>query len=206
MASGNKRAVDNQASESLNFPSQKAGLPPGSLVHVGNIHIEQPTITVISYCKDAVQETEVSSIEEILQYKSEGKVCWVIVESLADVAVIEKIGELFDIHQLVLEDILNTHQRPKFEEYDDYLYIVLKGLTAESGQFTVAYEQISLLVMKHFVFAFKEKKDDLFAPVFHRIRTSKGRFRSLGTDFLTYSILDAIIDQNHFLVHEDVLE
>jgi magnesium transporter len=122
------------------------------------------------------------------------------VEGLSNVKVVESIGKMFSIHQLVLEDILNTHQRPKFEEYEDYLYIVLKGMIAESGEFRVSYEQISLLVLENVVFAFKEKRDELFEPVMQRIRTSKGRFRSMGSDFLTYSILDAIIDQNFILI------
>jgi magnesium transporter len=113
---------------------------------------------------------------------------------------VEKVGELFGIHQLVLEDILNTHQRPKFEEYEDYLYIVLKGMVSVGRQFKVDYEQISLLVFDKVVIAFKEKKDELFTPVIQRIRTSKGRFRSLGADFLAYSMLDSIIDQNFVLI------
>jgi magnesium transporter len=104
----------------------------------------------------------------------------------------------------VLEDILNTHQRPKFEEYDDYLYIVLKCLRAEDDQFAVTREQVSLLVLRNFVFAFKEKKDDLFHPVLQRIKTSKGRLRSMGADYLAYAILDTIVDQ--FFVLIDTLD
>ncbi len=185
---------------SRSHASHKTGLPPGSLVHVGNVMADETIISVIDYSKEAVTERMIGSIGELLPYRSSGTVTWVIVEGLANVEVVEKIGEMFDIHQLVLEDILNTHQRPKFEEYEDYLYIVLKAMIAVGDQFTVAYEQISLLVLESFVFAFKEKKDDLFAPVLQRIRTSKGRFRSLGPDFLTYSILDAIIDQNFVLI------
>lgn len=192
--------ADRPVKESLDLPSQKAGLPPGSLVHVGEVQVERPTINVISYNEDTVAETEVSTFEEILQHGSDDKVCWVIVEGLGNVALVEEIGQAFDIHQLVLEDILNTHQRPKFEEHHDYLFIVLKGLMVQAEQFTVVYEQISLLVLKNFVSAFKEKRGDLFEPVIRRIRTSRGRFRRLGTDFLTYSILDAIIDQNFAII------
>ncbi len=198
----NKLPAAGSVSASLHFPSQKAGLPPGSLVHVGDVHVETPTVTVIRYGKDALTEIEtgIDSLEESLLHDGGDQVCWVIVEGLANVALVKKLGDLLNIHQLVLEDILNTHQRPKFEDYEDYLFIVLKGLMAQGEQFAVVYEQISLLVTQRFVLTFKEKKDDLFAPVLNRIRTSKGRFRSLGTDFLTYSILDAIIDQNFALI------
>ena len=100
----------------------------------------------------------------------------------------------------MLEDILNTHQRPKFEEHEDYIYIVLKGLLPTDDYFSVNYEQISILLFKNFVFTFKEKIDDSLAPVAKRIVGSKGRFRSLGTDYLTYAILDLIVDQNFVVI------
>jgi len=185
------------------YASDKTGLPPGSLVHVGNVLVEETKISVVDYSKDSLTEQLVSSVDELLPYRDSDTVTWVIVEGLSNVGVVEKIGTMFGIHKLVLEDILNTHQRPKFEEYEDYLYIVIKGMMAggnHGADFAVSYEQISLLLLENVVFAFKEKQDDLFTPVLQRIRTSKGRFRSMGSDFLTYSILDAIIDQNFILI------
>lgn len=185
---------------SLRNASEKAGFPPGALVHVGDVLETLTRISVIDYSKENIEEQQIHSVDEILKYKDSDTVTWVIIEGLANVDIIESIGTLFDIHQLVLEDILNTHQRPKFEEYDDHLYIVLKCLQSENENFTVSYEQISLLVLENFVFLFKEKTDDLFRPVQQRIRTSKGRFRSLGADYLMYAILDAIVDQNFILI------
>ncbi len=186
--------------ESLNAVSAKSGLPPGSLVHVGDVLETTTSISVIDYSADSFEEQQVQSIDEIVKYKSSNTVTWVIIEGLTNVNIVERIGTLFDIHQLVLEDILNTHQRPKFEEYDDHLYIVLKCLLTEDEQFTVNYEQISLLVLQNFVFVFKEKQDELFHPVLQRIMTSKSRIRKSGADYLTYAILDTIVDQNFFLV------
>jgi len=107
---------------------------------------------------------------------------------------------MFGIHQLVLEDILNTNQRPKFEEYDDHLYIVLKCLLPGDEGFTVNHEQVSLLVFNNFVIMFKEKKDEVFHPILQRIRSSNGKFVSLGSDYLAYAILDFIVDQNFILL------
>ena len=157
-------------------------------------------MSVIDYSKVNIKEQQIQSAEEILQYKDCDTVSWVIIEGLANVETVERIGSIFDIHQLVLEDILNTHQRPKFEDHDDYLFIVLKYLQSENEPFTLIYEQISLLVLKNLVIVFKEKKDDLFNPILQRIKTSKGRFRSLGTDYLTYTILDTIVDQKFTLI------
>ncbi len=185
---------------SLSTASEKSGLPPGSLIHVGNILETETRMTVIDYNKDDIKETKIQSIDEVLRYKDSNSVTWVIIEGLTNVDIVERIGTIFGIHQLVLEDILNTHQRPKFEEYDDHLYIVLKSLLSEDTQFTVNHEQISLLVLKGIVFLFKEKKDSLFDPIKQRLRTSKGRLRSRGSDYLAYAILDTIVDQNFILI------
>lgn len=186
--------------ESLSTAAEKSGMPPGSLVHVGTVHEQASIITVIDYSKDYIEQVRISSIDEILKYKESPTVTWVIIEGLKNTEIVENIGSMFDIHQLVLEDILNTHQRPKFEEYENHLYIVLKSLKSEQAKFTVKYEQISLLVFNNFVFTFKEKTDDLFDPVIRRINTSKGRFRSMGSDYLAYAILDTIIDQCFVLI------
>ena len=186
--------------ESLRNSSEKTGLPPGTLVHVGDVLETVTRMSVVDYSKENVEEQQIQSVDEVLKYKDSETVTWVIIEGLADVGIVESIGALFNVHQLVLEDILNTHQRPKFEEYDDHLYIVLKCLLSEDEDFSVGYEQISLLVLEKFVFLFKEKTDDLFRPVQQRIRVSKGRFRSLGADYLMYAILDTVVDQNFILI------
>lgn len=173
---------------------------PGSLVHVGDVPETASRMTLMNYSREKIEQAEFKSIEQILKYKTSASITWVIIEGLTNVDAIEAIGVNFGIHDLVLEDILNTHQRPKFEEHDDYLYIVLKCLLHEDDQFSVKYEQISILLLKNFVFVFKEKTDDLFLPLQQRIINSKGRFRELGADFLTYTILDNIVDQNFILL------
>ena len=187
-------------SKSLSSPSHKAGLPPGAIVHVGDVHQDSTKIFVINYDTDSIEECYVESPQRLLEYKNSDKLTWVIIEGLSDADLIGKIGELFDIHPLVIEDILTTHQRPKFEEYDQYLYIVLKSLISDSGEFTVIDEQISIVLLDNFVFTFKEKSDDLMQPVLQRIKTSKGHFRSMGGDYLTYAILDVIVDNMFILI------
>lgn len=191
--------------ESLCTPSGKLGLPPGSLVHVGEVLEPDGSLSMIDYSREKMEEQKIHSIEEIIPYKDSDSVTWIIVEGLQNVAVVQRIGEIFGIHQLVLEDILNTNQRAKFEEYDDYLYIVLKCLLPENQPFRVNYEQVSLLLIKNCVIMFKEKQDTLFNPVQQRIRTSTGKFRSLGPDYLAYAILDFIVDQN-FMVMDSLDE
>ncbi len=186
--------------ESSTNISEKVGMSPGSLIHIGDIHDQDQLITVTDYSKNACEVINVESIDDILQFKDKDTVTWVNIEGLKNIEIIESIGQAFNIHPLVLEDILNTHQRPKFEDFEDYQYIVLKGLFLESADITVIYEQISILLLNNFVFTFKEKKDDLFLPIVKRIQNDKSRIRSLGPDYLTYTILDSIIDQNFALL------
>jgi magnesium transporter len=187
-------------SDSLSNTSEKTGMPPGTLVHVGDILEDEARISVFDYSKDALEELEIDSIDALLPYRDKDTVTWVNIEGLRDIDIVESVGRMFNIHPLVLEDILNTHQRPKFEEYDNCLYIVLKALSLEADPLSVSREQISILVLKNFVFTFKEKKDDIFAPLGQRLRNSKGRIRSHGSDYLAYAILDTVVDENFSLL------
>ena len=186
--------------DTVTSTSNKAGMPPGSLVYVGDICEADFTLSIIDYNKETIEEQSIQSIDEILPYIDKDTVTWLNVEGLGNVKLIESIGRILNIHPLVLEDILNTHQRPKFEEYDEYLYIVLKKMALENKEFSVSYEQISILVLENFVVTFREKKDDLFIPLKQRLRNSKGRLRNMGSDYLAYGILDTIIDQAFVLL------
>jgi magnesium transporter len=181
--------------ESLSSAAEKSGLPPGSLVHVGEVHKHEHIISVVNYNKSTLKKHTVKSIEELLTYNTTNTITWVIVDGLKDVSIIDAIGQHFDIHALVLEDILNTHQRPKFEEFDDYLFIVLKAISLGNEEFNVEYEQISLLVLNNFVFTFKEKPDELFDPILNRLNNDKSQIRNLGADYLAYIIMDTIVDE-----------
>lgn len=186
--------------ESFKNISQKAGMPPGVMVHVGHVHQTESRITLIDFSADTLVEKSIESVNELLEYKESKNVTWVNVEGLSDVAPIESIGKLFGIHPLTLEDILNAHQRPRFEETDSYLYIVFKHLSLANEDFAVNYEQISILLFENIVFTFRERQDDLFAPLYKRLQNTKGRLRSEGTDYLTYAIMDLIVDMNFSLL------
>lgn len=187
-------------SSSLSYISQKAGMKPGALIHVGNVFEAETIISLVDFSKDELEEKVISSVDELLSYKEKDTVTWVNVQGLKDVQIIASIGEMFGIHNLVLEDILNTHQRAKFQEEDEYLYIVLNGLSLQNEQFPVYYEQISFLILNNFLFTFREKADNLFLPINKRLSKSKTRLRSQGSDYLAYAILDLIVDMNFILL------
>ncbi|MEZ5542250.1 MAG: magnesium/cobalt transporter CorA [Pseudomonadota bacterium] len=191
-------------SESAGSISSKAGLPPGTLIHVGEVLATETRITVVDYTRERTTETEARRVEDIVRYRDTDSVTWVNVEGLINVVMIEAIGREFDIHPLVLEDILNTQQRPKFEQYDDYLFLVFKVIYPAADGVSVNYEQVSILILEDFVFTFKEKQDDFFDPIMVRLRNHKGRFRARGADYLAYTILDAVVD--HYLALQDYLD
>lgn len=182
--------------------SDKSGMSPGSLIHIGEIHETQPRISVTHFNSSIHESYEKDTLAEIIKQKPDDCLTWVNIEGLKNIEFIDSIGKEFNIHPLVLEDILNTNQRPKFEDFDDYHYIVLKSLALENTN--VIYEQISILMLKDFVFTFREQRDGLFEPIEKRISNAKSRIRKHGTDYLTYAILDLIVDQNFVL--QDALD
>jgi len=173
---------------------QQPGLPPGSLVHVGERRLERTRITVIDYDERTLTEREIADIEDSRPFKDSPTVTWINVEGLHDITVIQRLGELFGIHDLTLEDILNTNQRPKYENLGPHLFIVLGMIYLKPESDEVVAEQVSLVVGSNFVISFQEAPGDVFEPVRDRIRTAKGRIRKMGPDYLAYALLDAIVD------------
>ena len=187
--------------------ADKAGLPPGSLVHIGQIHEMESTISVIQYNAESLTQHPLVSIDELDNLNRKQAVTWVNINGLNNTGIIESIGRKFNIHPLVLEDILSTHQRPKLEEYEDYLYLVIKGVALTNNSaagVNLQYEQISILLLKDYVITFKEKSDDIFNPIYNRLKNQKGRLRKDGTDYLSYVIIDTIVDE--YFVVEDSLD
>jgi magnesium transporter len=181
--------------ESHKSVAKKSGLAPGTLIHVGEIHDHEHTITLINYNSHSLEQRVIEDIKELSPYKHSNSITWVIIEGLTDIATVEAIGQCFDIHPLVLEDILNTHQRVKFEEYSDYLYFVLKAVSLPSCSYHIGYEQISILVLKNFVFTFMEKPDGLFKSILNRLNNEDSYIRNKGADYLAYMIMDAVVDE-----------
>jgi magnesium transporter len=188
--------------------TKKVGLPPGTLVHVGEERTGPVQITILDYDEGELQEFCVTSIDKFLDFKAKPSVTWIDVVGVHKPEVIEKIGDRFGIHPLVLEDIVHTEQRPKMEDFDDYVFIVLKmlaSLETDDGEEEIRSEQVSLIVGRGFVISFQETEGDVFDSVRDRIRKSKGKIRKRGADYLAYALIDAVVD-NYFLILEDVGE
>jgi len=182
--------------------SKKSGLPPESLIPVGDKGVDKTKITVFTFNKDRFEEKEITP-EELPRYRDSADVVWVNIDGVNDVEILEKVGSLFEIHGLVLEDILNTDQRPKVEEHDQYLFIVLKMIYSSKDTFDIETEQVSFILKKGVVVSFQERCGDVFGLIRERIRSGKGRVRKMGADYLTYTLMDAVID-NYFVIMEQL--
>ncbi len=183
--------------------SKKAGLPPGTLVHVGEKKVESVRVTCLDYDEQNVEEKQVSAIEECFPFKATPTVTWINIDGLHDVEMIERLGKEFDLHHLILEDVLNTGQRPKFEDFGKNVFIVLKMLTYDEEHQTVECEQVSLIVGVNFVISFQERIGDVFDPIRERIRNNKGRIRKMMADYLAYALVDSVVD-GYFAILERV--
>jgi magnesium transporter len=181
--------------------SAKEGLPPGTLVHIGETRTAAPQITLFEYGDWGFREQTFDRADSTLPPHREDAVTWVDVEGVHQVEAIRSLGECHNLHPLVLEDIVSTVQRPKVEDYDDYLFVVVRMLLPlEQGDF--AAEQVSMVLGKGYLFTFQEGiRGDAFNAVRERIRTGKGKICSMGADYLAYTLLDAIIDR-YFTVLE----
>jgi magnesium transporter len=180
---------------------RKIGLPPGTPVYVGEERKEKVRITLISYDKDTIEEKEFENVDECCEYAGRSEVTWINVDGIHDIETIEKLGQAFGVHPLVLEDIAHTDQRPKMEDYKDYLYIVLRMFYVDEEKGSIASEQVSIILGTDHIITFQERTGDVFDMIRDRIRQGKGRIRSLGDDYLAYAIIDAIVDR-YFMILE----
>lgn len=185
--------------------SSKAGLPPGSLVPVGDIQEGPTQITLIEYHEDYFDERKIHKLNECLPLKESPIVSWINIDSVHDPVLLEEFGKAFSLHPLTMEDILNTDQRPKIENLDNVLYIVLKSFSFDKTLRQVKMEQVSLIVGPNFVLSFLEKIGDEFDPIREQLKANHSRLRKLGSDYLAYSLIDIVVDQ-YFVVLEKLGE
>lgn len=192
--------------------SKTLGMAPGSLIYVGNMDsdiskLPKPTVTLTSY--DAAEFTETVLNDDDLAafdlspFTKAGKKVWINVHGVHDAELIAQIGTLFDLHPLVQEDILNTEQRPKIDEFDDYVFLEARSFKYEKAAFTLNSEQISFVLGHDYLLTFQERSTGIFEPVRARMRAAKAHIRELGLDYLAYALLDSVVDR-YFSVLEEV--
>jgi len=192
-------------SKLLKKKSKKVGLPPGSIVHIGNKRAEKTKITIVDYNEEQFQEKEVKTVKECCPYKEKPTITWINIDGVHEVKIIEELGKIYNFHPLILEDIVDTDQRPKIKDFGDYIFIILKMHYYDKENNEIKIEQMSLIFGKNYVISFQEREGDVFDSIRERIRNNIGRIRKARADYLIYALMDAIID-NYFTILEKLGE
>ncbi len=176
----------------MNTLQNKTGAPPGTVIYYGEDHKEKVKITLIEFNETEVVEKDFYDIDECMNHINPLMVKWINVDGIHNVELIERIGKQFSIHALTLEDIVNTSQRAKFEEFDSYVVTIMKMMYYDTE---IRSEQLSVVLMEGMVISFQEVHGgDAFDLIRNRIRTGKGKIRKMGADYLAYALIDAVVD------------
>jgi len=184
--------------------THKTGLPPGSLVFTGEQKLTQPKLSLLKYSDTTCEVIDSLSVKDIASSIDKNGIIWINIEGIHDTTLVEKIGEAFHLHPLLLEDILNPQQRPKLDEYDEVIFIIAKMLFVDKKHEKIIDEQLSFVLGENFLLTFQESKPgDAFDLVRERIINNKGKIRKEKSDYLCYRLLDAIVD-NYFEALEKI--
>lgn len=185
--------------------AQKTGLMPGSMVFTGERRLESISLEAFCYNQDNILHKQLDSVDEIPTLFQSGNQIWLNINGLHDPEVITRIGQMFNINSLFLEDILNVHQRPKIEFGDNYMFYVLKMIRVDPEGDHLNIEQISMIHGKDYLITFQETEGDIFDSIRQRLLKNSGRVRKVGTDYLAYALMDMIVD-HYFVVLDNVRE
>jgi magnesium transporter len=172
---------------------------------VGEKRLDRVKLSVINYDSANFHEKEVKNVEEAFSYRDKSSVTWLNIDGVHQPEIIEQIGKHFGIHPLVLEDIANTGQRPKMEDFDEYIFVALRMLRFDEKENETKTEQVSIILGRGFAISFQEKEGDVFDTIRERLRNNKGKIRKMGADYLAYALIDAIVD-NYFMILEKLGE
>ena len=185
--------------------SEKAGLPPGTAVYVGEERTGPIKVTLTDYDRDNYTSLAELDEDNLKHLATTSSCTWLNIDGIHDVELIKKVGDIFNLHSLTVEDILNTRQRAKVEIYDNYIYFVARLPEFDEENKQVTLEQVSFILTDHVLLTFQEKESNAFNEVRKRIATGKGRIRKMCVDYLTYALLDSVVD-NFFVVLENMGE
>ncbi len=182
---------------------RKIGSAPGTLVHIGEHTSENIRIDLIEYNDNIFNKTSINNIEKAFHKSIDSSVIWIDIDGLYDIDLVKKVGDNFNIHSLILEDILNTDQHPKVDLENNYIYIVLKMLYYDKFSKEIKSEQVSFVLFDDCLISFQEFPGDVFDNIRNRLETNKNNIRSKGSDYLLYSLIDAIVD-SYFNIFESI--
>jgi len=184
---------------------RKIGMPAGTLVHVGEVPAGQARMSLIEFDRDGLEEHRFTSIAQLQAFRPGRRRLWLNVHGVHDAQMMAEIGRRFELHPLTMEDVLNTTQRPKIDEYPEYLFIVLRLLEYDSDTQAIDSDQFGLVIGKDFVLSFQERARGAFEPIRERLRATRSPMRERGIDHLAYALLDVVVDR-YFLAVDQLAE
>lgn len=174
--------------------SKKLGVAPGTPIFVGERKQERTTIHLIDYTNKVIVEEHFEDAGKLAGLNQTETYSWVNVCGVHDAPLMTRIGEQFNLHNLLVEDLMNTGQRPTFTDYDDYFFIAVKMLKYDKVNDVVTSEQLSFVVGKNYLLTFQEEEGDVFDPIRERLRKEGAKIRARGVDYLCYVLLDTVVD------------
>ena len=183
--------------------SRKAGLPPGTIIHIGNKSDAEVMLSAVFYNSESVEHKQLKEIAEFSEYLKKDGITWINITGIHKPEVIEAAGKIFGLNPFVLEDIANTTQRPKFDEFDEFIFFTLKNLKFDSVQNEILYEHINFILGENYVISFQEKDSGIFEQIRERIINGIGKARNKGADYLIFLLIDATVD-NYYEVTENI--
>ncbi|MCM4171055.1 magnesium and cobalt transport protein CorA [Arenibacter sp. TNZ] len=185
----------------------KTGKSPGTVTYLGSRGGVKSVVNIMEYNKEVIREASIdvyapSNFQKIIEHQASPSTSWINVIGISDENFIENLGNALLLNPLTTEDVVNTHQRPKIDEYDHYIFGAFKMLYVDGNNELVS-EHVAIVLMENTVLIFQEMQDDVFDSVRERARQKTGRIRTKSADYLFFALLDAIID-NYFVVLENV--
>ncbi|MBK5209351.1 MAG: magnesium/cobalt transporter CorA [Flavobacteriaceae bacterium] len=184
----------------LKAKKEHIGLSPHEIYFRGEKKSDTVLLEVIDYDSENLDEFEAKSVKEVVKFNETSSTTWLNIYGLHDVKIMDEIANQFELDSLILADVMNTHARPKIQEYDNCIFISLKMLQYDEKQNRISSENIVILIMEHILLSFQEKTGDVFDPLRERVRKSKRRIRNAGTDYLAFALMDIIFDNYNYII------
>lgn len=185
----------------VNTLSSKIGLPPGALLHLGEKRMDKTKISILSFSPSDFIEHQNCDVSKISEAINSNMISWINIDGIHETSLIDEIGKITKLHPLLMEDLLNTYLRPKFEDHESHIYVNCKMIGLSTDEDTIAVEQVGFVLGENYILSFQEQEGDIFDSIRTRIRENKGQVRNKSIDYFFYRLIDTVVD-NYFLVSE----
>jgi len=186
----------------LKAKKEHIGLSPHEIHFRGEKKSDDILLRVIDYDSENLDEFQAKDINEVIKFNQTSSTTWLNIDGLHDEKMMSEIANQFEMDSLILADIMNTHARPKIQEYDNCIYISLKMIQYDESLNYISTENIVILIKENILLSFQEKKGDVFEPLRERVRKSKKRLRNSGTDYLAFALMDIIFDNYNYIISQ----